>query len=146
MLKFRFGLDEVQRGTVHSHIRQICGCLSEMIIGHIWQLITQGRQKVLSKSLNSKHQHMTEHTGVSFPFKISSQDLTGCHYCSALLDGSAEEWAIAVCNRHERDKEMEVSDTWPLKGNTSDTGINAMCFQFHVNACKSVHMHNNGDN
>lgn len=51
------------------------------------------RQKALQQdsdiSASAHDRQCTE--GVSFPFKISSQDLTGCHYRSALLDGSSDE-------------------------------------------------------
>lgn len=60
---------------------------------------------------SERQQH--DRDGTDFPFKISSRDLTVCHYCAALLDGSADERAIAVGNRHEKVDQM---DTQPLEG------------------------------
>lgn len=93
-----------------------------------WLYNVMGRANLgrLSSSTWQRKQGVCVSGGGSFPFKISSQDLTGCHYCSALLDGSADEWAIAVCNRHEKVDEMEVWDTWPLKDNDKGRSRNEM--------------------
>lgn len=63
---------------------------------------------------SERQQH--DRDGTDFPFKISSGDLTVCHYCAALLDGSADERAIAAGNRHEKVEQMEARDTQPLEG------------------------------
>lgn len=111
------------------HVDQQTGLI---IKGDFWpHLMADYTRNGGSKSRTSEKQRMTEKArGGSFPFKISSQDLTGCHYCSALLDGSADEWAIAVCNRHEKVDEMEVWDTWPLKDNDKGRSRKEMCSHF----------------
>lgn len=80
----------------------------EIFLGHNCRLIAQrtGRSS-LGDAPRSKRQQR-DRDGTDFPFKISSGDLTGCHYCAALLDGSADERAIAVGNRHEKVDQMEA--------------------------------------
>lgn len=72
--------------------------------------IGRGKIVFLFRTLMSLFEHQTRHRVVSSPFKISSQDLTGGHYCLALLDGSTDEYAIAVYNRHEKVTKTEARD------------------------------------
>lgn len=65
-----------------------------------------GRSSFREARRSEQQQH--DRDGTDFSFKISSQDLTGCHYCAALLDGNADEQAIAVGNRHEKVDQMEA--------------------------------------
>lgn len=84
--------------------------------GNCWALLHKKSGEVswvMRRGLNGSN--MTR-DGTDFPFKISSWDLTVCHYCAALFDGSADERAIAVGNRHEKVDKMEVRDTQPLEG------------------------------
>lgn len=80
------------------------------------RLIAQetGRSSFGDAPRSEQQQH--DRDGTDFPFKISSRDLTGCHYCAALSDGSADERAIAVGNRHEKVDQMEARDTQALEG------------------------------
>lgn len=84
--------------------------------GHNCRLIAQetGRSSFGDAPRSEQQQHGRD--GTDFPFKISSRDLTGCHYCAALSDGSADERAIAVGNRHEKVDQMEARDTQALEG------------------------------
>lgn len=83
---------------------------------HNCRLIAQetGRSSFGDAPRSEQQQHGRD--GTDFPFKISSRDLTGCHYCAALSDGSADERAIAVGNRHEKVDQMEARDTQALEG------------------------------
>lgn len=83
----------------------------------------------VSDALRSERQQH-DRDGTDFPFKISSGDLTGCHYCAALSDGSADERAIAAGNRHEKVDQMEARDTQPLEGRRQRTALPQKLFTF----------------
>lgn len=77
---------------------------------------TRNGKKFLRQTHRGLNSSNMTRDGTDFPFKISSRDLTGCHYCAALSDGSADERAIAIGNRHEKVDQMEARDTRPLEG------------------------------
>ena len=95
MLKFRFGLHKKPR--IHTRNNEhVAGYWRSNFRPHLKEVDNKGRRQkgLFVKAVMSEDP--TKHRGVSFPLKISSPDLTGCHYGPDLSRRSC--WRISDCS------------------------------------------------